>query len=265
MSGYKVEKQAEGFWRINDPKNDAMYLIEGEERALLIDTGMSDEPLLPVLKTLTDKRIDLALTHAHIDHMYRCAEFSTVYLHENDIDDWGKGLGRTMLLGEPLFKVRHKKYNVHSFMPLYDDSEIDLGGLTIRIVRLSGHTKGSVLFIDDRHKAVLCGDAVGSGTGVWMFLPYCTDISTYHNELVRAEKSLADAADYTYYGGHIEQDCGKYAFPLSYETVSDMRVLCEKVLNGTVKPERIKQIPVLPVLYCRNGKAAMVTRKGKIK
>lgn len=265
MSGYKVEKQAEGFWKINDPKNDAMYLIEGDDRALLIDTGMSEEPLMPLLKTLTDKHIDLALTHAHIDHMYRCEEFDTVYLHKKDIDDWGKGLGFTMFLGEPLFKVHHKKYKVNSFIPLYDDSEIDLGGLTLRLVRLSGHTKGSVLFIDDRHKAVLYGDAVGSGSGVWMFLPYCTNISTYHTELARAEKSLADFADYTYYGGHSEQDSGEYSFPLSYETVVDMRVLCEKVLDGTVIPKRIKQIPVLPVLYCRNGKAAMVTRKGKMK
>ena len=64
------------------------YLIEGEKRALVIDTGMEARPLAPVLSTLTERPLVLALTHAHPDHMYHADEFQTVCLGKADIQAW---------------------------------------------------------------------------------------------------------------------------------------------------------------------------------
>ena len=86
IMGYRVEELQKGLWAIDDEKNDSMYLIEGSQKALLIDTCMVDGPLAPLLRQLTDKPVELALTHAHIDHMYHAPEFATVYLHQADID-----------------------------------------------------------------------------------------------------------------------------------------------------------------------------------
>ena len=53
---------------INEYGLNAMFLLVGEEKALLIDTGTGvfDLPLL--LKTLTDKPVQVVLTHGHPDH-----------------------------------------------------------------------------------------------------------------------------------------------------------------------------------------------------
>ena len=61
-------------------------------KALLVDTGVQEGKILPMLKSLTDKPISLALTHAHIDRMYHADEFEEVFLHERDIKAWHGGI-----------------------------------------------------------------------------------------------------------------------------------------------------------------------------
>lgn len=39
MNDYRVERIGQGMWAIDDESEDSLYLIEGTERALLIDTG----------------------------------------------------------------------------------------------------------------------------------------------------------------------------------------------------------------------------------
>lgn len=260
--GYTIKALSDGFWKISDSRGDTAYLIEGERQALLVDTAMDDEPIRPHISGLTDKPVVLALTHAHIDHMYRCDEFDQVYIHEMDIMDWENGLGRVMGLAFPLFKVKRKRFNLDNFMPLHDDSEIDLGGFSVKCLRVSGHTRGSVLFIDSRHKAVLCGDA--TGLAMWLFLPYCTDVSTYKQNLEQAEKELLPYEDYSFYRGHTEPE-GAPPEPLSRQTFTDMRVLCEKLLAGTADIRKVDQYRWLSLFYAKSASAGMVVRKGKIK
>lgn len=69
VNGYRVEQRGDGLWALDDERQASMDLVEGTECALLIDTGMCRESPLPVLRMQTDKPIDLALTHAHVDHM----------------------------------------------------------------------------------------------------------------------------------------------------------------------------------------------------
>ena len=79
MDGYEIEKIDEGLWAIDDKMGCSMYLVEGKNKALLVDTGVKEGEILPMLKSLTDKPISLALTHAHIDHMYHADEFEEVF------------------------------------------------------------------------------------------------------------------------------------------------------------------------------------------
>ena len=140
MSDYKAEKISCGLWRIVDSKQCCIYLIEGENCALAVDTGMSESSLLSFIKTLTDKPVEL---------------------------------------GALLLKVKRKNYQVNRYIPVADGEEIDLGGVKIKCIGAFGHTPGSMLLIDETHKAVICGDAVGSGSGVWMFLPDCISVNEY--------------------------------------------------------------------------------------
>ena len=79
MDGYEIEKIDEGLWAIDDKMGCSMYLVEGRNKALLVDTGVQEGKILPMLKSLTDKPISLALTHAHIVHSF--GHFGRKQLH----------------------------------------------------------------------------------------------------------------------------------------------------------------------------------------
>lgn len=265
MSGYHAEKMCEGFWRIRDSRQDCCYLIEGDERAAVIDTCMSDEPLLPMLETLTDKPIDLILTHAHIDHMYRAEEFRKVYVHEREKACYTKGSARLTRFGSMAFRVNIKKYPVHSYACIAEGEEFDLGNVTLKCIGAFGHTPGSMILVDEAHKAVICGDAVGSGSGVWMFLPDCTSVADYADSLDKTVKALEPYRDFTYYGGHYGQSSGEYSYPLSYGMFDDMRALCRGILGGEIASIPIKKLPLKFLLYYRYKTAAILTRRSKLK
>lgn len=265
MSVYEAQKISNGFWRIVDAKKCCIYLIVGETRALLIDSGMCEEPLLPFVQTLTDKPITLALTHAHIDHMYRAEEFEMVYLHEREKASYTKRSQRLMDFGTIPFKLKKKKYPVNTYMTVQEGESIDLGGVQLQCIGAFGHTPGSMLLIDETHRAVICGDAVGSGSGVWMFLPDCISVREYENSLKETVAKLEDYKDFQYYGGHYEQDGGQYSYPLSYKTFVDMQELCSMVIHNAVRPIPITKLPIRLLKYYRNQTATMLTRNGKMK
>ena len=88
---YVSEKVMEGVWRIYDfgafPGNENFYLVEGDGRALLFDTGMGKGDLASYIKGLTSLPVDVAITHGHGDHFRQVDQFkeSTVYIHEKDL------------------------------------------------------------------------------------------------------------------------------------------------------------------------------------
>ena len=58
----------EGVWVIETDDRTTMYLVEGTERALLIDTGTHPAELDRVVRRFTRKPLFVVLTHAHYDH-----------------------------------------------------------------------------------------------------------------------------------------------------------------------------------------------------
>ncbi len=73
-----------------------------------------------------------------------------------------------------IFEVpEEEQLHAEQFTPVSGGDVIELGGCPVRVLEMPGHTPGSVIFVDEGHKVVFTGDAVGSGVGVWMQLPNC--------------------------------------------------------------------------------------------
>ena len=160
MEGFEVTKIGKHIFCILDAGNSSFYMIEGDEKAAVIDTGITtDKKILPLLRELTDKPLLLVATHAHLDHIYHMDEFEEVYMCHDE-----KKIDATTL--DTLTVGRLKPWDeIHD---IHTDSVISLGGTELRICQVPGHTPGSVVILETRENYLFTGDAIGSGCGVWM-------------------------------------------------------------------------------------------------
>lgn len=231
--GYECRKINEDAWLIQGQGNESMYLIEGRDKALLIDAGMEKESLKEVTDSLTKKDVICVLTHGHFDHIGMCGEYDEVYLEEKDFD-----LYRQHSKGDMMPGMSFVCKDVNEVKPM--KKEYDLGDHKIISIPLKGHTAGSVIFADMKDRCVYSGDAVGSGCGVLMTAGLGSlPLDQYKNglhEAIRELEELGVDETWKFYGGHDGQEymsrTGRYN-PLTFKLVKDMEVLCEKMLDQT--------------------------------
>ena len=220
-----------GVWECCDATGANYYIVEGRDRALVIDTGMGWGDIASFVGSITRLPYALALTHGHGDHSMHCSRFGEVYLDMAD----------KPMLFEGRFPGQQTP-DESALVSISDGYKFDLGGgVIVETVALPGHTPGSVLFVDKFHKCVFTGDAVGSGCGVWMQVPGAYDLSAYAASLAFAGDRLAFLGvdgTWAFLGGHANQrfmnDSGVFN-PILPGMLSDMRVLCEKLISGELK------------------------------
>lgn len=268
VDGYRVEALGDGLWGIDDEQQDSAYLIEGRDRALLIDTGMGKNALTPVLRTLTDKPIDLALTHAHVDHMEHADEFKTIYLHCADVAAWRGKLSVLFRMGQHLFRVPRRRLSASRFTPIDETTILDPGGCPIRVLPAPGHTPGSVIYVDDAHRALFTGDAFGSGEAAWMWLPFGAPVSAYRDALNALLPQMERYRAYRFFGGHRLQgrpySDSPHARTLDLRVAKDMATLCDRMLRGECTGKPVGLLPMLRLRVYAYGHASMVQRRSKI-
>src|SRR5580765_436826 len=83
-SWFSATKAGEGLWIISDHGSDNIYLVEGNDKAMLIDTGLGVARLSAFVKTLTTKPLIVVNTHGHPDHAGGDFEFKAVYANSAD-------------------------------------------------------------------------------------------------------------------------------------------------------------------------------------
>ena len=65
---FRVTEVAEKVWLIDDHQAANIYLVEGSDSALIIDTGLGVADLVSTVKKLTGKPLIVVNTHGHPDH-----------------------------------------------------------------------------------------------------------------------------------------------------------------------------------------------------
>ena len=268
MSDTRVERLCAGVWAFDDANEDSFYLVEGETRALCIDTGAARGPLMPLLSRYTDKPIDLALTHAHIDHMYRAAEFEHVYLGGADFRAW-RTLGPLYAAGHALYALPPRRLGHRRFRAIEEGHVFDLGGRSLTAISAPGHTPGSMLFALARDGLLFTGDAFGSGEAIWMWMPGCLTTSAYRDSLDRVLPKLAPYAQFRWLGGHRLQSVRGERHPhgrrLTIQAARDMRALCDEMLDGRAEGKRVRIVPFVSMRVYSLGDASMVVRRRQIR
>jgi glyoxylase-like metal-dependent hydrolase (beta-lactamase superfamily II) len=137
------------FYNLAEGGMSASYLIVGDKAALLVDTGAGDidEAVFTanLKKYAGDKPVTLVTTHLHQDHTAYHRLFPEYYMHPAD---------HAILQGE-IASV---------YKALTAGQIFDLGGVTLEIVELPGHTPGSIGVLDRANRYICTGDMVCTGT-----------------------------------------------------------------------------------------------------
>lgn len=142
-----------GFWRIEDG-GVRCFLIEGPDRAMLVDTGFGQGDLKAFIATLTPLPVFVVNTHADGDHTGCNAQFGSAAMHPAEFDRFTQS-GRAQGV---------------ALRPLWEGDTITLGRRTFEVLLIPGHTPGSIALLDRANRLLISGDSVQTGT-IYMFGP----------------------------------------------------------------------------------------------
>ena len=151
------------------------YLVEGNNRALLIDTGLGICDISAEVKKLTDKPVTAVATHIHWDHIGGHKYYHDFYAHEAELN-WLSGefplsmdTIREMVLDrcDPPEGYDVNTYKFFQGMPtrvLQDGDTIDLGERMITALHTPGHSPGHLCFWEPQRGYLFTGDLVYKDT-----------------------------------------------------------------------------------------------------
>ncbi len=230
MFAFTCNKLTARVTQIIDPTGVSCFLVQGRERAVLIDTGTGWKGLKDQVKRLTDLPLTVILTHAHGDHAGGAGEFEEVYLHPLDrallkIHDMETRIGYARAVLGSEIKLTEELFvpeTTVNFQELFDGQSFLLGGLTLKIIHVPGHTKGSCCVLLEEERAILFGDACNSNTLIMD--ETSTTISEYQKSLEYL-KTFEQAYDTVYYSH------GPAVGPKT--CLEDNIDLCKRILSGT--------------------------------
>ena len=170
---YPYMEIGEGIYEINEFDNVSMFLIVGDEKALLVDTGIGIGNIKTFAEKLAGKPVEVFLTHNHRDHVGNAPLFPKV------IRPLTSRESRRQYIDVTLQKQKGKEYpwkeeDISMFSKeqepevilLEDEVEFDLGGRTVTCYLCPGHTPGSMVAVDDRTSYVFSGDCCNKFLGI---------------------------------------------------------------------------------------------------
>ena len=234
---FSTDRISDRVTRIHGMGGELCYLIEGDERALLIDGLAGVGSLKAFVRELTELPVVMAATHGHIDHVGAAWEYGECFINPDDIalmytpthsapeGRLGFASAPSPMGGEkrtkPVLSDVPAPHPVKTY-PIYEGDIFDLGGVEIEVVSVPGHTQGTVVFLDRAARVIYSGDACNVNTLVCQ--PCSTTIEEYKESLLHFKSYQKDFD--VMYGGH-----GAVAIPNTI--IDDAIAMCERILAGT--------------------------------
>lgn len=195
---FEVYKVAQAVFAIYEPhqfEEVISYLIVGDQRALLFDTGMGISDIKKVTAELTPLPIVVLNSHTHNDHVGGNWEFQTVYGMDTSFTranargsraDAQAELAAGQVCGHLPKGFDAKSYATRPWKIskfVHDGEWIDLGGRSLEVLATPGHTPDAISLFDRGNALLFTGDTYYPAP-IWLFRPE-TDLAAYDASIKR--------------------------------------------------------------------------------
>lgn len=173
------------------------YLLLGNTRAVLIDTGLGVADIGAVVCGLTSLPVTVVTTHVHWDHIGGHRFFSDIAVFHREAA-WLSGgfplppaaVKKNLTAGACGFPAdfdidRYEIYQGGAGRLLFDGDSLDLGGRRLSVLHTPGHSPGHVCFWEPERGYLFSGDLVYAGV-LDAFYP-STEPAAFMRSVMRVE------------------------------------------------------------------------------
>ncbi len=179
------------------------YLIVGKDKALLFDTGNGIGNIKLIVDQLTALPVTALASHSHIDHVGGHWQFDRVLAPQTAFTSRRElgvknNLVREEVSSAALCKplpagVTEAEHHIRPFTPtgrVADGTIIDLGGVTLEVLSIPGHTPDSLALLNRKSGRLFTGDSYYKGP-IWLWAPE-TDLPAYRQSIERLAALVPD-------------------------------------------------------------------------
>jgi glyoxylase-like metal-dependent hydrolase (beta-lactamase superfamily II) len=199
MSWFQTRELHPGVWLVAEPSHVNSWLVAGDDRAVLLDTGLGIVPIRPVAEALTDRPVSVLNTHAHFDHIGGNHEFGEIAIHELGataleqepasalLADYLAYTGRLLAAADAYRDTDRALFHLlspdndprplpeefdpaswripasHATSTLRNGDTVDLGGRALTVLHTPGHSPDSISLLDEHAGLLFAGDTINTG------------------------------------------------------------------------------------------------------
>ncbi len=243
---------------INEYGMATCFLLWGTERGLLIDTGCGMYNIRELADELCPVPYDVAITHAHGDHMGHIDMWAQIYMHPDDFDQmtpegmeqrrerYSAGGGYAQMMTgfgsfsayDITYEQQHYPDHIPELLPMPEGFVFHLGGRDLEVIHTPGHTKGEVVLLDPRERILFSGDACNPNLGI-----SATSVNTAYKGLLKV-KAREIEFDRNF-NNHIGYGKSNINRSVPREVLDDDLWIMENLIKGTIQCE-YKVSPMRP-------------------
>ncbi len=203
---FRVSYLGDRIYSIEEPESsqgNVSYLILGDERAIMFDTGCGENEVKGnskikyILDKITTLPVTLIQSHFHFDHNQNIHEFEQIAFPDLPIlRERVSSEGLFQYSQDDLFEGDYpSEITVDEWFPM--ETNIDLGGQVIQLVHVPGHSHESVAIRIPSSKMILLGDFLYNGA---LFLFHNDDLAVYQQTVDHLISQLSN--EYRLFGAH---------------------------------------------------------------
>lgn len=231
MMQFRTEKVTDRITRIIAPCQEMIYVVEGSEKAVLIDTGSGFGDLKNAVEEISHKPLTVLLTHGHVDHAMGSGQFENLYMSKVDeyiyLQHGEEAFRKEGILHSPLAESFEEAdyiptISFSKYSDLEEGNVFSLGEISVEIFACPGHTKGSMVMLIPEERILITGDACNNAT--FMFEDYSTSIVEYKRNLeilLGKVKGKYDRVLTSHHGGEVGAD-----------VIESVIEVCQDIIDG---------------------------------